>query len=109
MLRKTTEQLSERTEAMKKELATQKQEFSQRLFEVEQENDQVSCSQNQARARATGQATGGVLDDETPLCYCQFLWRFCIRAACHGDVVTHRSGAWRMRRGQGARMPRQLW
>ena len=43
MLRKTTEQLAERTEAMKKELATQKQEFSQRLFEVQQENDQVSC------------------------------------------------------------------
>ena len=41
MLRKTTEQLAERTEAMKKELATQKQEFSQRLFEVQQENNQV--------------------------------------------------------------------
>lgn len=43
MLRKTTEQLAERTEVMKKELATQKQEFSQRLFEVQQENDQVNC------------------------------------------------------------------
>ena len=41
MLRKTTEQLAERTEALKKELATQKEEFSQRLFEAQQENNQV--------------------------------------------------------------------
>ena len=49
MLRKTTEQLAERTEAMKKELATQKQEFSQRLFEVQQENDQVRCCPHQGQ------------------------------------------------------------
>ena len=41
MLRKTTEQLNERTEALKQELATQKEEFSQRLFEAQQENNQV--------------------------------------------------------------------
>ena len=41
MLRKTTEQLAERTEALKQELTTQKEEFSQRLFEAQQENNQV--------------------------------------------------------------------
>ena len=46
-LRNTTEQLAERTEALKKELATQKEEFSQRLFEVQQENSQVSYFQTQ--------------------------------------------------------------
>ena len=43
MLRKTTEQLAERTEALKKELASQKEDFSQKLFEAQQENNQVSC------------------------------------------------------------------
>ena len=43
MLRKTTEQLAERTEALKKEMATQKEEFSQRLFEAQQENNQVNA------------------------------------------------------------------
>ena len=47
MLRNTTEQLAERTEALKKELATQKEEFSQRLFEVQQENNQVGCFKTQ--------------------------------------------------------------
>lgn len=41
MLKKTTEQLAERTEALKQELATQKEDFSQRLFEAQQENNQV--------------------------------------------------------------------
>ena len=61
MLRKTTEQLSERTEAMKKELATQKEQFSQRLFEVQQENDQVGWHSYQGPYQATGHATGKVL------------------------------------------------
>lgn len=43
MLRKTTEQLAERTEALKKELAAQKEDFSQKLFEAQQENNQVRC------------------------------------------------------------------
>jgi len=44
MLRKTTEQLAERMEALKKELVTQKEEFFQRLFEAQQENNQVMSS-----------------------------------------------------------------
>ena len=63
MLRKTTEQLAERTETMKKELAIQKQEFSQRLFEVQQENDQARCSFYQAHGQdhwpCTRQSSGG--------------------------------------------------
>ena len=41
MMKRTTEQLAERTEALKHELATQKDEYSQRLFEAQQENNQV--------------------------------------------------------------------
>ena len=41
MMKWTTEQLAERTEALKHELATQKDEYSQRLFEAQQENNQV--------------------------------------------------------------------
>ena len=56
-MKRATEQLAERTEALKHELATQKDEYSQRLFEAQQENNQVCikcCSNDLALVSAVG-------------------------------------------------------
>ena len=101
MLRKTTKQLAERTEALTKELAAQKDDFSQRLFEAQQENNQV---RQLARVSTETMGRSGAPAEGMPSSVHKVLY---CRPSHTSGALACRSGAWLMRRGWAARMPRQ--